>query len=68
MVFWRVNYTMYTATDQQITKINSLAKALGKAPISRPISRNEASRLISLMSTIIDEKSLYRRKSSNRVD
>jgi hypothetical protein len=46
-----------------MTKVNVLARALGKAPIPGPLTKQEANRLIILFSTAMDMKAVAEQKA-----
>lgn len=62
----RANYSIRFATDQQMAKINVLARALGKAPIPGPLTKHEANRLINLFSAAMDMKAVAEQRAKLR--
>lgn len=59
----RANYAIRFASDQQMAKVNSLAKALGKAHIPGPLTRHEANRLINLLCATMDMKAVAEQRA-----
>ena len=59
----RANYSIRFASDQQMVKINSLAKALGKGSIPGPLTKHEANRLINLFSAAMDMKAVVEQRA-----
>lgn len=59
----RANYSIRFATEQQMSKVNVLARALGKPPIPGPLTKNEANRLINLLSAAMDMKAVTEQRA-----